>query len=158
MIKIKIKKHVPEMPDLKKYGDWIDLYFCGLHPKNPTYFPKWNAFDNKYVFYPGDYYLLSLGVSIKLPKGYEAHVVPRSSLFLKKGIILGNSFGVIDNDYCGDDDVWGFTAYFTRSITLELFERIAQFRIIERMPEVYLEYVDSLGNQVRGGFGSTDNK
>jgi len=158
MLKIKIKKHHPDMPDLQKHGDWIDLYFCGIHPKNPTKFHEWRIFEGTYTFYQGETYLLSLGISVELPEGYEAIIAPRSSLSLRKGILLANGIGVIDNDYCGDDDIWGFVAYFSRHTYLKTFERIAQFRIIRNMPEIYLDYVEELNNKSRGGFGSSDMK
>jgi len=160
MLKIKIKKHHPDMPDLQKHGDWIDLYFCGIHPKNPFPFGKHriNIYNNIHSFFKDDRFILSLGISVQLPKGYEALIVPRSSLFIKKGILLGNSMGIIDNDYCGNNDIWGFPAYFLRPAELKLFERIAQFRIIQNMPQAYCEYVEELSNKNRGGFGSSDNK
>ena len=50
--------------------------------------------------------LIPLGIGIKLPAGYEAHVVPRSSTFKNFGIIQTNHCGVIDNAYCGDRTQW----------------------------------------------------
>ena len=49
----------------------------------------------------GEFALIPLGVAMELPKGYEAHVVPRSSTFKNFGIIQTNSMGVIDETYCG---------------------------------------------------------
>ena len=45
----------------------------------------------------GEFRLIPLGVAMQLPKGYEAHVAPRSSTFRHYGILMTNSFGVIDN-------------------------------------------------------------
>lgn len=50
--------------------------------------------------------LIKLGVSIELPKGHIALLIPRSSTFKKYGLIQANSIGVIDESYCGDDDVY----------------------------------------------------
>ena len=50
----------------------------------------------------GKFYMIPFGVAIKLPSGYEAHIVPRSSTFKKYGIIQTNGMGIIDNPYCGD--------------------------------------------------------
>ena len=42
---------------------------------------------------------------MRLPQGYEAIIAPRSSTFKKYGILQANSIGIIDNSYCGDDDI-----------------------------------------------------
>ena len=52
----------------------------------------------------GDFRLIRLGVAMELPRGYEAHVVPRSSTFKTWGLLQTNSMGVIDGSYCGDND------------------------------------------------------
>ena len=103
----------------------------------------------------GEYKLISLGVSMELPKGYEAHVVPRSSTFKNFGVILANSFGVIDESYCGDNDIWHFPAIALRDTTIHKGDRICQFRIVKKMPEVYFQEVETLGNPDRKGIGST---
>ena len=54
----------------------------------------------------GEFRLIPLGIAMELPKGYEAHVVPRSSTFKNFGIIQTNSMGIIDETYCGDSDQW----------------------------------------------------
>ena len=59
----------------------------------------------------GEFKLIPLGVAMELPKGYEAHVVPRSSTFKNFGILQTNSMGVIDESYCGDGDQWFMPAY-----------------------------------------------
>lgn len=103
----------------------------------------------------GEYRIISLGVSMRLPYGFEAHVVPRSSTYKNFGIILANSFGIIDNSYHGDDDVWGFPAIAMRDTVIHKGDRIAQFRIMQRQPRLVFVKVDSLGGENRGGFGST---
>ena len=99
--------------------------------------------------------MFSLGVSMELPKGYEALCVPRSSTFRKYGVILVNSVGVIDETFCGDEDVWQFLAYAMRDTVIPKNERICQFRIIEHQPAIEFEEVEKLGNKNRGGIGST---
>lgn len=89
-MKVKINTHGNALPEV--HGEWIDL--C-------------TAEDVTLDFL--EYKIISLGVSIEIPAGYYAHVVPRSSTFGKWGILLANSMGVIENDYCGDGDVWGYT-------------------------------------------------
>lgn len=121
-----------------KNGDWFDLV-C--------------AEDT--MLEPNEYKAIPLGFSAELPKGYEALIVPRSSLFKNHGVLLANSLGVIDESYCGDNDEWHFLAYATRLTKIEKGERIAQFRIIQHQPLILVTIVDELGNQDRKGIGST---
>ena len=102
----------------------------------------------------GEFKLISLGVAIQLPKGYEAHIVPRSSTFKNFGIIQTNYCGIIDESYCGDNDIWKFPAYALRDTIIHKNDRICQFRIVEKMPRVSFVKVEELGNDDRGGFGS----
>ena len=106
----------------------------------------------------GESKLIHLGVAMELPKGYEAHIVPRSSTFKKWGIIQTNHMGVVDNTYCGDDDWWFMSVYATRDVKIEKDDRICQFRIVEKMPPIEFETVEVLGNENRGGCGSTGSK
>ena len=103
----------------------------------------------------GEFKLIPLGVAMQLPKGYEAHVVPRSSTFKNFGVIQTNSQGVIDETYCGANDQWFFPAYALRDTVINVNDRICQFRIMEHQPKI--EFVmDSLENNTdRGGHGST---
>lgn len=103
----------------------------------------------------GDFRLISLGVAIALPEGYEAHIVPRSSTFKNYGILQTNSMGVVDNSYCGDNDLWRFPAYATRDVTVEKGTRICQFRVMEHQPRLEFTAVEHLDGPDRGGFGST---
>lgn len=119
-------------------GDWIDLRAA-------------ETVEMK----QGDFKIISLGVSIKLPKGYEAHIVPRSSTFKTWGVIQTNHMGVIDNSYCGDDDIWQFPAYATRDTVIHKGDRVCQFRIVKNQPKVKLVEVLELKGKNRGGFGST---
>ena len=92
---------------------------------------------------------------MKLPKGYEAHIVPRSSTFKNFGIIQTNHYGVIDETYCGDQDQWYFPAYALRDTKIERNDRICQFRIMEHQPHIRFEEAAVLEGKNRGGFGST---
>ena len=103
----------------------------------------------------GEFQLIPLGVAMQLPDGYEAHVVPRSSTFKNYGIIQTNSCGIIDGTYCGDQDMWRMPVYATRDTVIHANDRIAQFRIFENQPRIVFDEVESLGNENRGGFGST---
>ena len=119
-------------------GDWIDLRAA-------------ETVELK----AGDFKIISLGVSMKLPEGYEAHIVPRSSTFKKWGILQTNHMGVIDNSYSGDNDIWGMPVLAMRDTVINENDRICQFRIVQRMGDVKLTIVDHLEGADRGGFGST---
>lgn len=103
----------------------------------------------------GEFKLISLGIAMELPKGYEALLVPRSSTFKNFGIIQTNHCGVIDESYCSNEDVWMFPALAVRDTQIKINDRICQFRIIEHQPTILFEEADDLGNDCRGGFGST---
>lgn len=137
-MKIRINTHGNPVPELIEQGDWIDLRAA-----------------ETVTLSPGEFRIISLGVSMELPEGYEAHVAPRSSTFKKWGIQMVNSMGIIDNSYNGDDDIWGFPALASRATTIHKGDRICQFRIVRKQPAFEFEPVESLGNTARGGFGST---
>ena len=103
----------------------------------------------------GEFKLIPLGVAMELPEGYEAHIVPRSSTFKNYGILQVNSMGVVDYSYRGDNDMWRMPVYATRDVTIQKNERICQFRIMEHQPTLTFQEVSHLGNEDRGGFGST---
>lgn len=139
MEKIKVKYHTDILPlEINDKGDWIDL----------------RAAEDMKLWAGHDYYI-PLGISVELPEGYEAHIAPRSSAFKRWGIIQANSVGVIDNSYCGDNDIWMMPVYATRFTKIHKNDRICQFRIIRKQPGIMFETVDHLGNEDRGGFGST---
>lgn len=160
MKQIKIKYHA-DIDKIEKItiGDWIDL----------------RAAED--VFIPtGEMKLISLGVSMKLPDGYEAHIVPRSSTFKKWGIVQTNHMGVVDNSYSGTNDIWKFPAYCLTGSCVEMVadgygracplvgtwirknDRICQFRIVKSQPPIEFVEVDELDDTDRGGFGSTGVK
>ena len=103
----------------------------------------------------GDFRLIRLGVAMKLPEGYEAHMVPRSSTFKNFGIIQTNHMGVIDNSYCGDNDEWKYPVYALRDTHISKGDRICQFRIMKNQPPIIFEETEHLQGTDRGGFGST---
>ena len=103
----------------------------------------------------GEYRLLPLGIAIELPKGYEAHVVPRSSTFKNYGILQTNSMGVIDESYSGDTDQWMYPVWATRDTHISAGDRICQFRIMEHQPAFTFVEVTHLDGNDRGGFGTT---
>ncbi len=107
------------------------------------------------TLHAGDFALIPLGVAMELPAGYEGHLLPRSSTFKNYGLLLANSCGIVDSSYCGDEDMWRMPVYATRDTVIQKNDRIAQFRIVENQPPITFTEVDSLGNESRGGFGST---
>lgn len=102
---------------------------------------------------PGEIKLIPTGLSISLPKGYEAQIRPRSGLALRHGLGLVNSPGTIDADYRGEIGViainWG-----KKSFTIKRGDRIAQV-VINKISRVRVEEVDELDPTKRGkgGFG-----
>ncbi len=135
-----VQYHNPALERIEKLtvGDWIDLRAA-----------------ETVSLKAGEFRIISLGVSMRLPDGYEAHIVPRSSTFKKWGILQANHMGVIDNSYSGPDDVWGMPVLAMRDTVINLNDRICQFRIMERMPAVEIVEVEQLEGENRGGFGST---
>ena len=103
----------------------------------------------------GEFRLIPLGVAMKLPEGYEAYVVSRSSLYRNYGIIQANSFGIVDESYCGDNDEWFFPALALRDTTVHVNDRICQFRIMKHQPEISFTVREHLEGEDRGGFGTT---
>ena len=141
VLKIPVKYHADiEAVKKIKLGDWIDL----------------RAAENIDLQW-GEFALISLGISMKLPEGYEAHVLPRSSTFSRYGIVMTNGMGIIDNSYSGTNDIWMFPALclWRGGSHIKENERIAQFRIVKKQPEVEFEEVLFLDPVDRKGFGST---
>lgn len=103
----------------------------------------------------GERALIDLGVSIQVPPKYEAITAPRSSTFKNFGILQTNSIGVIDNKYCGNDDVWKFPCYAIRDTEIKAGDRIAQFRILPSQGSLAIVEVEDMGTENRGGLGST---
>ncbi len=103
----------------------------------------------------GEFKLIHLGIAMKLPDGYEAHVVPRSSTYKNFGIIQTNHCGIIDSSYCGPNDYWYMPAYALRDTVIHKNDRICQFRIEKNQPKLVFEEVNELSGANRGGIGST---
>ena len=141
MKKIEIKYFSDEIEKLRYIdgkSDWIDL-----------------RASEDVVLKKGEFKLIPLGIAMKLPEGYEAHVVPRSSTFKNFGVIMTNSVGIIDNLYCGDGEQWYFSALAIRDTEIHKNDRICQFRIMKNQPKIEFDEVNYLEASNRGGFGST---
>jgi dUTP pyrophosphatase len=143
-VKIKIKYHSDKIEKLRYIdgkSDWIDLRSA-----------------EEVTLQKGDFHLIDLGVSVKLPAGYEMHIAPRSSTFKNFGLIQTNGWGIVDESYCGDDDHLMMPVYAVHDTVIHVNDRICQFRIMEHQPSISFEECESLGNETRGGFGSTGVK
>ena len=139
-MKVYVKYFVDGLEPIGKIakGDWIDLRAA-----------------EDISLKQGQFHYLRLGVGMVLPEGYEAHVAPRSSTFKNFGVLVANSFGIIDNAYCGEEDEWRLPVLAMRDTAIRKNERICQFRIVEKQPELEFETVEHLRAESRGGFGST---
>ena len=139
--KIKVKYFTKEIDKLEFIGgksEWVDLRSA-----------------KTIQIKRGDFALIPLGIAMQLPEGYEAHIVPRSSTYKHFGILQTNSCGIIDTSYAGDNDQWFMPVIAMRDTTINLNDRVCQFRIVESQPKIEFEEVEFLGNQDRGGLGST---
>ncbi|MCI6190539.1 MAG: deoxyuridine 5'-triphosphate nucleotidohydrolase [Clostridium sp.] len=148
-IRVKYFEGATKLKKIEK-GNWIDVY------------------SNKDIFVEvGERAMVPLGFALELPKGWEGHLAPRSSTFKTWGIIQTNSVGVVDDTYIGDNDQWHMPVYCLQGkdecegkngTWIRRGDKIGQFRIMEVMPSIEFEEVESFGNAERGGFGSTGTK
>ena len=149
MIRVKYADYAENRLKFIEGGDWIDV-FCERVSVNGE------IKDGPFVQYNvGDTVLVDLGVAMELPEKHEAHLLSRSSTFRKYGLIQTNSMGIIDNAYRGDNDWWSMEFYATRKSGLQKGVRIGQFRLVKNMAKETLIEVLTLGNDDRGGRGST---
>jgi dUTP pyrophosphatase len=113
------------------------------------------AVEEPITLNPGDIELISTGIRVAIPSGYEGQVRPRSGLALKHGIGVLNSPGTIDSDYRGIVGVILFN-FGKEAFTINRGDRIAQF-VIMKVEKVAFEVTDKLDASSReaGGFGST---
>lgn len=141
MEQIKIKYFTDKIDKLEYIdgkSDWIDL-----------------RASEEVTLKKGEFKLIPLGVAMELPKGYEAHIVPRSSTYKNFGLIQANHCGIVDGSYCGDNDMWRMPVIAMRDTTIHVNDRICQFRIMKNQPHICFEQVEHLEGADRGGFGST---
>lgn len=142
-MRITVVYHHPDLPPLEQtaVGDWVDLRAA-----------------ESVAMKAGEYRLISLGVSMLLPDGYEAHVAPRSSTYKRWGILQTNGVAVIDHSYCGNEDIWHFPALAMRDTEICFGDRICQFRLMPVMGTCELVKAEFLQGPNRGGFGSTGDR
>ena len=161
---------------IKKQGDWIDLKTrVNVHMEAPyaNTLSRVRKKDNQSLTrnVKFAYTLIPLGVGMILPKGMEAHVLPRSSTYSKWKIMMANSKGIIDQSYQGETDEWKFPAVAFEDVNILAGTSIAQFKIVPSQKAtlwqklkwllssgVEIHYVDKLNDVSRGGIGSTGDK
>ena len=144
MVKIKIKKIKDNaiIPEYAHDGDaGVDLYST-----------------EDYLLKPGERVLVSTGIKIAIPKGYEAQVRPKSGLAIKNGLSVVNTPGTIDSPYRGEVQIIAINLG-KENIKIEKQTKVAQM-VINKIEEAEFEEVDELDNTTRGegGFGSTGHK
>ena len=141
MEQIKIKYFTDKIDKLAYIdgkSDWIDL-----------------RASEEVTLKQGEFALVPLGVAMELPKGYEAHIVPRSSTYKNFGVIQANHCGVVAGSNCGDTDMGRMRVLARRATPIPVHDRICQFRILKNQPEILFEEVEHLEGKDRGGFGTT---
>ena len=139
--KIKIKYHVKELEKLRYIdgkSDWIDLRVA-----------------EEVKMKAGEFRLITMGISVELPKGYEMWILPRSSAFKNFGVIQTNAMGVVDESFCGDNDIIHMPILAMRDTEMHINDRIGQFRIAKHQAEIHFVEVEHLNHADRGGFGTT---
>ena len=140
-VTVLIKYHYPELTPLDYIGgksDWVDLRAA-----------------EEVEMKAGDFRFISLGISVRLPEGYELWVAPRSSTFKSFGLLMVNSPGIVDESYSSDEDILKMPALAMRDTVIHVNDRICQCRLMPHQPQLRFEVVDTLGHNTRGGFGST---
>lgn len=153
--KIKVKYFSDELDQLQFTGDWVDLRVSAVTARMETSKPIERLSKNDFkLIKKGQELKVFFGVAMELPKCHEAIILPRGSLFKNTGLIFTAS-GVVDEGYNGDGDEWFGTFKATKDTRITGNERVCQFRIQEKQPELIFETVEVLGNENRGGHGST---
>lgn len=111
--------------------------------------------DEGVILRPGERKLVSTGIAIALPEGYEAQVRPRSGLAFKNGVTVLNAPGTVDADYRGELKVL-LINHGTELFIAEPGDRIAQL-VVAPVQKVGFVEMDELPSTERGegGFGST---
>ncbi|MFN3505015.1 MAG: dUTP diphosphatase [Caldimicrobium sp.] len=102
--------------------------------------------------------LIRTGLVIKASPPYALFIFPRSSLFKKKNLIMPNSAGIIDFDYCGEDDEVKIPVLNLgkEKVFIKAYEKIAQAVFLKiAYPEIKEISYEELPRNSRGGFGST---
>ncbi|MEA3272890.1 MAG: AAA family ATPase [Patescibacteria group bacterium] len=91
------------------------------------------------------------------PEGYFFMLASRSSLPIKKGLMVANGVGIFDHDYCGPEDEYKIQLYnfSEKPVEIKQCERLAQLMLI-RFTKTEIEETDEVAKTSRGGIGSTE--
>ena len=164
-MKIRIRKTLENaiLPVSHKGGCWLDTYVArigcvdidALESGKPFSFNDITWYPNGLTYCEGDVIVIDLGFAMELPEGKEGYLLPRSSTFKNTGLMLTNSQGIIDTNYCGDSDSWLGMFYATREGHVDLGDRLLQMRVQDAMPQIEFEEVEHLNNENRSGYGSS---
>lgn len=146
MITVKVKRIKPEakMPKFAKEGDVCADLFC----------------VEKVILKPLERVLVSTGLILEIPDGYEAQIRPKSGIALNKGVTVLNTPGTIESTYRGELKVILYNSNKDQEVTFEEGTKIAQVKI-EKVHDVeFLEVEEVNTDTVRGdsGFGSTGDR
>lgn len=127
----------------------------------PTYLTKGSVCFDLYSridisITSGKVVLIPTNLIVKVPKGYLLMIASRSSTPVKKGLLIPNGVGIIDQDYHGPDDEIKFIAYnFTDAlINIKKGDRIAQACLVSIETADLVEVIE-MNSKNRGGIGST---
>jgi dUTP pyrophosphatase len=123
------------------------------HTEGAVAFDLYSRVDDTLA--PNERKLVPANVVIEVPKGHVLLIAARSST-PKKGLMLANSIGIIDQDYHGPEDELRIWLYNVTDMPVEVKrgDRIAQALIVP-IVKVEFEEVEKIKNESRGGFGST---
>jgi len=110
---------------------------------------------NSIIIKPMGRVLISTGIKVAIPKGYELQIRPRSGMALNNGLMLTNSPGTIDSDYRGDIGII-ITNVSNKNVAINHGDRIAQ-AVLSKVETISWKVVEELDETDRGegGFGST---
>ena len=132
------------------------------------------AYEDMFIPYMG-YAIINLGFAMQLPEGKIAKLYPRSSTFKTWGLIQTNHTGIIDNSYCGNNDIYMYPVQCTMAKQTEKVminghkvtisgtwvkkgDKICQMEVCEVPPTIEFNKVDDLQTEDRGGFGTTSSR
>lgn len=146
MVTVKVKRIRPEakMPKFAKEGDVCADLFC----------------VGKVVLNPLERVLVSTGLILEIPEGYEAQIRPKSGIALNKGVTVLNTPGTIESTYRGELKVILYNTNKDQKITFEEGTKIAQVKIEKVYDVEFVEAEEINLDTVRGanGFGSTGDR
>ncbi len=106
---------------------------------------------------PGEIVMFPTNLIIATPPGYVLMIAPRSSLCRKKGLKLGNTIGVIDQDFCGPEDeiLLPLQNFTKQTVSIKRGERLVQAMFVRIDKVSQWQEVDQITESSRGGYGST---